>query len=95
MLVTSASRERSGRAEKVAVAGWPTWTLAMSSSFTCTVTLIWERSPIMIRAPEEPVEAAPAPPEPAWAPSTAFMTTTEPEAGARTVRLSALATASS
>ena len=99
MRVTVASSSTFGSAEKVARAACPTETFEMSISFTCTETVICERSPMVMSepdAPEETVAAAPAPaPEPTAAPSTAFMTTIVPEAGAVTVRLSAVATASS
>ena len=101
MRVTVASSSTFGSAEKVARAACPTETFEMSISFTCTETVICERSPMVMSAPEDPaadvaVAAAPAPaPEPTAAPSTAFMTTIVPEAGAVTVRLPAVATASS
>ena len=94
MRVTCASLVTSGRAEKVARAVWPTATLEMSTSLTCTVTVIWERSAICMRVPEAPVPMPPVA-APRAAPTCAFMTTTVPAEGAVTVRLAARATASS
>ena len=58
----------------------------MSTSLTWTLTVICERSAIWMRPPAFAAESVEAP-------TCAFMATTEPPLGARTVRFSAFATA--
>ena len=97
MRVTCASSMVPGSAEKVTRAACPTAMREMSTSFTCTLTVIWERSAICTSGPEPPPSAPEdvVPPVPTDAPVTAFSATTEPDAGALTVRPAAVATASS
>ena len=90
MRVTCASSRASGRAEKVTRAACPTAIREMSTSLTCTLTVIWERSAIWMSAPPEVPPSPPVTaPAPSAAPWTAFITTTEPLDGAVTVRLAA------
>ena len=92
MAVTRPVSTRSVNAGQVMVAVWSTATLAMSCSSTWMVTFILERSAICMSGP-----VAPEPPmlSDRSVPTCALRATTEPAAGALTVRRAALATASS
>ena len=94
MRVTSPSSMTPGSAENDIRAACPTAILEMSTSFTCTLTVIWERSAICTSGPADVVPSAPweSPPAAVEAPSTAFITTMEPATGAVTVRPAARAT---